>query len=62
MEAQRLSDRRRDKAFEAAGWTVIIVDKADQKDSFAAAIRKIRRAVKNSVADATVASGFANGD
>lgn len=62
MEAQRLSDRRRDKAFEAAGWTVIIVDKADQKDSFAAAIRKIRLAVKNSVADATVASGFANGD
>ncbi|KRE84137.1 hypothetical protein ASG86_06435 [Arthrobacter sp. Soil764] len=59
LEAQRLSDRRRDKAFEAAGWTVIVVDKTDQKDGFAAAIKKIKRAMRNPVADASVTSGFA---
>ncbi|MGN7199246.1 endonuclease domain-containing protein [Arthrobacter sp. SAFR-044] len=59
LEPQRLSDRRRDKAFEAAGWTVIIVDNSDQEDGFAAAIKKIKRAFRTSVAASTVASGFA---
>ena len=59
LEAQRLSDRRRDKAFETAGWTVIIVGKADQKDGFDIAIKTIKRALKNCVADAAVAAGFA---
>lgn len=59
LEPQRLSDHRRDKAFEAAGWAVIIVDKTDQEDGFAAAIKKIKKALRASVTDSTVASGFA---
>ncbi|MHC6592100.1 endonuclease domain-containing protein [Arthrobacter sp. C152] len=59
-ERQRISDRRRDRSFDAAGWTVVIIDKADQEDDFAPAIKKIKRALRSSVADSTVNSGFAN--
>ncbi|UKA74300.1 endonuclease domain-containing protein [Arthrobacter sp. FW306-07-I] len=60
LEPQRLSDRRRDKAFGAAGWTVVIVDKADQEDDFAAAINKIKRALSSSTVDPSISSGFAS--
>ncbi|WJH23417.1 hypothetical protein JCQ34_13200 [Pseudarthrobacter defluvii] len=60
LEPQRMSDRRRDKAFEAAGWTVVIIDKADQEDDFAAAIKKIKRALSSSTVDPSISSGFAS--
>jgi len=59
LEPQRLIDRRRDKAFEAAGWTVVIIDKADQEDGFAVAIKKIKRALSSSTPDPSIRSGFA---
>ncbi|GGH93266.1 hypothetical protein GCM10007170_13740 [Arthrobacter liuii] len=58
LEPQRISDRRRDRSFEAAGWTVVIIDKADQEDNFAAAIKKIRRALRSSLSESTVTAGF----
>lgn len=60
LEPQQMSDRRRNKAFEAAGWNVVIIDKADQEDGFAAAIKRIKRAITRADGDAAVASGFAN--
>lgn len=60
LEPQRLSDRRRDKAFEAAGWTVVIIDKADQEDDYAPAIKKIKRALRSSTVDPSISSGFTN--
>jgi hypothetical protein len=42
-EAQRLSDARRDRAFRAAGWTVILVTVDDLRDDFGGVIRRIRR-------------------
>nr|WP_307094382.1 hypothetical protein [Arthrobacter sp. V1I9] len=59
QEPQRLSDRRRDKAFEAAGWSVIILDKADLDDRFTTAVKGIKRVLKKSAVDPAAASGFA---
>ncbi|WP_306736166.1 hypothetical protein [Arthrobacter sp. ZGTC412] len=59
QEPQQLSDRRRDKAFEAAGWSVIILDKADRDDDFATAVRRIKRALRSSAVNPAAASGFA---
>lgn len=59
QEPQRLSDRRRDKAFEAAGWSVIILDKADLDDDFTTAVKGIKRVLKKSAVDPAAASGFA---
>jgi hypothetical protein len=59
QEPQRLSDRRRDKAFEAAGWSVIILDKADLDDHFTTAVKGIKRVLKKSAVDPAAASGFA---
>ena len=42
-EAQRLSDARRDRAFRAAGWTVILVTVDDLRDDFREVVRRIRR-------------------
>lgn len=42
-EAQRLSDARRDRAFRAAGWTVLHVTVSDLRDDFHGAIRRIRK-------------------
>jgi hypothetical protein len=58
QEPQQLSDRRRDKAFEAAGWSVIILDKADLDDDFATALGRIKRALRGSAVDPAAASGF----
>jgi hypothetical protein len=60
LEPQRRSDRRRDKAFERAGWVVIIVDKTDQDDGFAAALKRVRQAIRNSYVNPVTLTGFAN--
>lgn len=59
LEPQRLSDRRRNKAFEAAGWTVLVFDKADFDDGFSAAVKIIKRALRSSSLDPAAAAGFA---
>ena len=60
LDAQTLSDRRRDKAFESAGWTVLIFDKDDHADGFQRAIGKIKRALRTAWLDHPQASGFAD--
>ncbi|WP_028265057.1 type IV toxin-antitoxin system AbiEi family antitoxin domain-containing protein [Arthrobacter sp. MA-N2] len=59
-DAQSLSDRRRDKAFEAAGWTVLVFRKDDLADCFDLATRKIKKALRSAWVDPAVASGFAD--
>lgn len=61
-EAQIHSDRRRDKAFESAGWTVLVFDKDDLADQFQRAVQRIKRALRNSWLDHPQASGFASGE
>ncbi|MCF3138053.1 endonuclease domain-containing protein [Paenarthrobacter sp. AR 02] len=58
-QEQILSDRRRDKAFEAAGWTVLIFGKSDLADNFANATRQIKRTLRNGWVDPSVQAGFA---
>ena len=58
-DAQIFSDRRRDKAFESAGWTVLVFGKEDLADDFQRAVAKIKRAVRNGWVDHPQASGFA---
>ena len=60
LEPQIFSDRRRDKAFEAAGWTVVVFGKEDLADHFERAIRLIKRAMRTSQLDHPQASGFAD--
>lgn len=57
-EVQRHSDRRRDKAFEAAGWTVLIFTQEDLVDGFESAIGRIQRALRDAWIDPSIASGF----
>ncbi|UEL28744.1 DUF559 domain-containing protein [Pseudarthrobacter sp. L1SW] len=61
-DAQILSDRRRDKAFESAGWTVLVFDKDDLADDFQRAVQRIKRALRNGPLDHPQASGFASGE
>ena len=61
-ELQQLSDRRRDKAFEAAGWTVLVFTQADVADGFQNAVRLIKKALRDACADPSIASGFASGN
>ncbi|WPU09613.1 DUF559 domain-containing protein [Pseudarthrobacter oxydans] len=58
-DAQILSDRRRDRAFESAGWTVLVFDKDDLADEFQRAVQRIKRALRNSWLDHPQASGLA---
>ncbi|MDQ0870935.1 hypothetical protein QFZ70_003408 [Arthrobacter sp. V1I9] len=58
-DAQIHSDRRRDKAFESADWTVLVFDKDDYADGFRSAVQRIRRALRNGWLDPAQASGFA---
>ncbi|PNI10281.1 hypothetical protein CXX84_02080 [Arthrobacter sp. AFG7.2] len=58
-EDQQLSDRRRDKAFEAAGWVVLIFDHKNLDDGFTTAVKKVKRALRSSPLDPPGASGFA---
>lgn len=55
---QQLSDRRRNKSFEAAGWTVLVFDKEDLADGFERAVRVIKRELRSAWVDPAVASGF----
>jgi hypothetical protein len=58
-EAQIFRDRRRDKAFEAAGWTVLTVRKDDLDEGFHGAVIRIKRARRMAQLDHPHASGFA---
>lgn len=60
LEAQNLSDRRRDKAFESAGWTVLILHKEHLADGFQGAIGQIKRILRTAWKDHPHASGFAD--
>ena len=60
-EAQIFSDRRRDKAFESAGWTVLVFDKDDHADDFRRAVGQIKKALRNGWLGHPQASGFASG-
>ncbi len=59
LEGQILSDRRRDKAFAAAGWAVLIVGKDDLADGFMRAVTKIKRLLRTAHLDPAAAAGFA---
>jgi len=56
--AQIFSDRRRDKAFEAAGWAVILLTKQDLADGFVAATSRIKRVLRNAYVSPSSAAGF----
>ncbi|MGF4043433.1 DUF559 domain-containing protein [Paenarthrobacter nitroguajacolicus] len=58
---QIFSDRRRDKAFEAAGWTVLKFGKNDLADNFSAATQKIKSALRSAWQDPAVSAGFSRG-
>lgn len=60
-EVQRHSDRRRDKAFEAAGWTVLVFTEIDLADGFDQAVRRIKLALRLAWVDPIISSGFASG-
>ncbi len=57
-ELQRHGDRRRDKAFEVAGWTVLIFTQADYADGFQNAVRLIKSTLRKAWEDPTITSGF----
>ena len=59
-EAQIFSDKRRDKAFEAAGWIVLTVKKDDLADGFQGAVTRIKRARRMAQLDHPHAAGFAD--
>lgn len=60
-ELQRQSDKRRDKAFKAAGWTVLIFTDEDLADGFHRAVHLIRAALRDAWVDPAVTAGFASG-
>ena len=62
LDAQILRDKRRDKAFESAGWTVLLFDKKDLADDFEQAIGKVKRGLRSSWVDHPLASGFASNE
>jgi hypothetical protein len=62
LDAQILSDRRRDKAFESAGWDVLAFDKSDLADDFERATVKIKRGLRTGWIDHPLASGFASNE
>jgi hypothetical protein len=60
LPAQVFSDRRRDKAFEGAGWTVLVLTKADLADGFAGAIVRIKRSLRTAYLSPSAAAGFSD--
>lgn len=60
LDAQTFSDRRRDKAFESAGWTVLTFHRDDLADGFQLAMGKINRALRAARLDHPQAAGFAD--
>ncbi|MCO4255112.1 DUF559 domain-containing protein [Pseudarthrobacter cellobiosi] len=61
-DAQILSDRRRDKAFESAGWTVLVFDQSDLADDFQQSVVKIKKGLRKGWLDHPQAAGFASSD
>lgn len=59
LEDQILSDHRRDKAFETAGWTVLVLDKSDLAGGFDQAVVRIKQLLRSAWLDPPVAAGFA---
>ncbi|WP_345788827.1 DUF559 domain-containing protein, partial [Arthrobacter ulcerisalmonis] len=59
-EPQTMSDKRRDRAFESAGYTVLIFGKEDLADDFVQATETVRRSLHSSRLDWPAASGFAD--
>lgn len=57
-ELQQFSDRRRDQAFNNAGWTVLIFTQKDLADGFQDAVKQIRQALSHAWRDPKLASGF----
>lgn len=60
LRAQIFSDRRRDKAFETAGWTVLVLTKDDLADGFAGAIASIKRNLRTAYVSPSTAAGFSS--
>ena len=60
LPAQIFSDRRRDKAFEAAGWTVLVLTKDDLADGFSGAVTKMKRILRTSYLSPPAAAGFSS--
>lgn len=58
---QRHSDRRRDKAFRTAGWTVLVFTEEDLANDFQGAVLLIKNALRTSWLDPAIESGFASG-
>ena len=58
-EVQRHKDRRRDNAFAAAGWTVLVFTQDDYVDGFGRAVLRIKDALRSAWTDPSVTSGFA---
>lgn len=58
LPAQIFSDRRRDRAFEAAGWTVLTLNKDDFADGFTGAIARIKRILRSAYLSPSTAAGF----
>ena len=61
-ELQALSDRRRDKAFSDAGWTVLIFTQKDFAEGFEGAVRAVKSVLRHAWTDPAVIAGFATGD
>lgn len=57
-DEQRFSDRRRDKQFVRAGWTVLVFDRTDLEDQFNTAIPRIKKALRGSWVDPAIQAGF----
>lgn len=60
-EVQKHKDKRRDRAFVAAGWTVLVFTQDDYADGFEKAILRVKQAMRNAWTDHSIAAGFASG-
>jgi len=60
LPAQIFGDRRRDKAFESAGWIVVVLTKDDLADGFEGATAKIKRILRTAYLSPSSAAGFSS--
>ncbi|WP_306915851.1 MULTISPECIES: endonuclease domain-containing protein [unclassified Arthrobacter] len=60
LPAQIFSDRRRDKSFEAAGWTVLVLTKEDLAEGFTGATARIKRILRTAYLTPSAAAGFSS--
>lgn len=59
---QMVSDRRRDRAFESAGWTVLVLTKDDLADGFAGATNRIKGILRTAYISPAAAAGLSDPD